>query len=70
MRLNLLATCTAEDELSTQLIGVAAEHAADLTVATEPPPNENRTLGCAVNRYWGERCWGGRLLVVVKTKSH
>jgi hypothetical protein len=46
---HLTATYTrASDELSAQLVGgtnANAEHAADLAVVAEPPPNENLTLG-------------------------
>ncbi|MCL4303218.1 MAG: hypothetical protein KJ077_46460 [Anaerolineae bacterium] len=46
---NLTATYTRpSDELSAQLIGGTspnAEHAADLAVVAEPPPNQNLTLG-------------------------
>lgn len=65
---NLTATYTrASDELSAQLIGgtnANAEHAADLAVIAEPPPNQNLTLGytligigvavlLGVAGYWG-----------------
>lgn len=44
---NLTASYTrASDGLSTQLVGGAnGEHAADLAVVAEPPPNQNLTLG-------------------------